>query len=58
MIYYKKVERLICCLVVSIYILDVDAHILNILVQDGMSVVGHAIELIRDLVRHVNSSAS
>ena len=58
MIYYKKVERLICCLVVSIYILDVDAHILNILVQDGMSVVGHAIELIIDLVRHVNSSAS
>jgi len=44
--------------VVSIYILDVDAHILNILVQDGMSVVGHAIELIIDLVRHVNSSAS
>jgi hypothetical protein len=34
------------------------AHILNILVQDGMSVAGPAIELIRDLVRHVNSSAS
>jgi hypothetical protein len=34
------------------------AHILNILVQDGMNVAGPAIELIRNLVRHVNSSVS
>jgi hypothetical protein len=34
------------------------AHVLNMLVQDGMNVAGPAIELIRDLVRHVNSSAS
>ena len=34
------------------------AHILNILVQDGMNIAGNAIELIRDLVRHINSSPS
>jgi len=34
------------------------AHILNILVQDGINIAGNAIELIRDLVRHINSSPS
>jgi hypothetical protein len=34
------------------------AHILNILVQDRMKIAGPTIELIRDLVRHVNSSPS
>ncbi|CAN6299607.1 unnamed protein product [Urochloa humidicola] len=34
------------------------AHILNILVQDGMDVASAAIELIRDLIRHVNSGGS
>jgi len=34
------------------------AHILNILVQDGMNIAGNTIELIRDLVRHINSSPS
>ncbi|XP_039811926.1 zinc finger BED domain-containing protein RICESLEEPER 2-like [Panicum virgatum] len=32
------------------------AHILNILVQDGMNVASAVIELIRDLIRHINSS--
>ncbi|XP_034586733.1 zinc finger BED domain-containing protein RICESLEEPER 2-like [Setaria viridis] len=34
------------------------AHILNILVQDGMNIVSAMIELIRDLIRHINSSPS
>ncbi|CAO2162174.1 unnamed protein product [Urochloa humidicola] len=34
------------------------AHILNILVQDGMDVTSAAIELIRDLIRHINSEGS
>ncbi|KAJ1272953.1 hypothetical protein BS78_06G242500 [Paspalum vaginatum] len=33
-------------------------HILNILVQDGISVANSAIELIRNLVRHIDSSPS
>jgi len=32
------------------------AHILNILVQDGMNVASAVIELIRDLIRNINSS--
>ena len=34
------------------------AHILNILVQDGMNIVSVVIVLIRDLIRHINSSPS
>ncbi|KAM0828468.1 hypothetical protein ACQ4PT_067530 [Festuca glaucescens] len=32
------------------------AHILNIIVQDGMTHIHHSIEKIRDLFRHINSS--
>ncbi|KAL6850133.1 hypothetical protein ACP4OV_020760 [Aristida adscensionis] len=34
------------------------AHILNIIVQDGVAIAQKAIELIRDLIRHINSSPS
>jgi uncharacterized protein YegP (UPF0339 family) len=34
------------------------AHILNLLVQDGMAVAHGAIDTIRELVRHINSSPS
>jgi hypothetical protein len=34
------------------------AHILNIIVQDGIEIAQKAIELIRDLIRHINSSPS
>jgi len=34
------------------------AHILNLLVQDGINVANSVIETIRDLVRHINSSPS
>ncbi|KAK3120575.1 hypothetical protein QOZ80_9AG0690210 [Eleusine coracana subsp. coracana] len=34
------------------------AHILNLLVQDGMKVADDAIDLVRELVRHINSSPS
>jgi hypothetical protein len=32
------------------------AHILNILVQDGLTIADATIEIIRDLIRHINSS--
>ena len=34
------------------------AHILNLLVQDAINVANSVIEIIRDLVRHINSSPS
>jgi hypothetical protein len=34
------------------------AHILNIIVQDGIGIAQKAIELIQDLIRHINSSPS
>jgi hypothetical protein len=34
------------------------AHILNIIVQDGIGIAQKAIELIRDLIRHMNSTPS
>jgi hypothetical protein len=55
--FFAKMERLIlfgdqhilirCC-----------AHILNIIVQDGIGIAQKAIELIQDLIRHINSSPS
>ena len=32
------------------------AHILNLLVQDGMTIADATLEMIRDLIRHINSS--
>jgi adenosine/AMP kinase len=34
------------------------AHIFNIMVQDGMSVIQRALKSIRELMRHIASSAS
>jgi hypothetical protein len=33
------------------------AHILNILVQDGLTIADATIEMIQDLIRHINSSS-